>query len=151
MPVQQIEFLGLEKWNYFFLKKGRRGFSDISKCNGRQFDFKEYDKATGEIDFHSSSNFTSKTSDSFPVTDTYTVPQNKYDRDYSGPGGQKGAAVVDSNPRPSHIFKWIEEGLAGFVSRDYHGGSMVFSGESLARKCSKIGNKEASNSFIYKI
>ena len=51
MPVQQIEFLGLEKRNYFFLKKGRRGFSDISKCNGRQFDFKEYDTATGEIDF----------------------------------------------------------------------------------------------------
>ena len=45
-------------------KKGGRDCSDVSKCNGRQFDLKGFDKVTGEIDFH---NFT--TSDSFPATD----------------------------------------------------------------------------------
>ena len=38
-----------------------------------------------------------------------------------------------------------------FVSRDYHRGSMVFSGENMAHKCSRIGSSEASNSFFYKI
>ena len=50
---------------------------DVLKCNGRQFDFKGFDKVTGEIDFHNSSSFTSETSDLFPATDTNTGPEKK--------------------------------------------------------------------------
>ena len=58
---------------------------------------------------------------------------------------------VNSTPRSNHIFRAIKEGLGCFVSRDYHGGLMVFSGESLAHKCFRIRSSEASNSFFYKI
>ena len=58
---------------------------------------------------------------------------------------------VNSTPRSNHIFRCIKEGLVCFVSRDYHRGSMVFSGENVAHKCSRIGSSEASNSFFYKI
>ena len=58
---------------------------------------------------------------------------------------------VNSTHRSNHIFGCIKEGLACCVSRDYHGRSMVFSGESLAHKCSRIRSSEASNSFFYKI
>ena len=58
---------------------------------------------------------------------------------------------VNSIPRSNHIFRLIKEGLGCYVSREYHRGSMVFSGESLAHKCSGIGSSEASNSFFYKI
>ena len=37
------------------------------------------------------------------------------------------------------------------MSRNYHGWCMVFSGESLAHKCSRTGSSEASNSFFSKI
>ena len=37
------------------------------------------------------------------------------------------------------------------MSRDYHGGSVIFSGESLVHKCSRIGCSEIRNSFFYKI
>ena len=37
------------------------------------------------------------------------------------------------------------------MSRDYHGGSTVFSGENLAHKSSRIRSSEASNFFFYKI
>ena len=100
-------------------KKGGGDCSDVSKCNGRQFDLKGFDKVTGEIDFHNSSNFTSKTSDSFPAIDTSTGPEKKHDLricDYSGPAGQRGAVMVDnqhanlqwkisvnSTPRSNHI------------------------------------------------
>ena len=40
-----------------------------------QFEFKEFDKVTGEIDFYNSRNFTSNTSDSFPATDRKTDPE----------------------------------------------------------------------------
>ena len=55
---------------------------------------------------------------------------------------------VNSNPRSNHIF--TEERLGCFVSRDYHWGSTVFSEESLAHTCSRIGRSEASNSIFYK-
>ena len=58
-------------------KKGGGDCSDVSKCNRRQFDFKGFDKVTGETDFHNSSNFTSETSDSFPAADTNTGPEKK--------------------------------------------------------------------------
>ena len=59
---------------------------------------------------------------------------------------------VNSTHRSNHIFIYIKEGLVSFVSRDYHGGgSMVFCGESLAQKCSRIESNEASDSFFYKI
>ena len=77
-PVQQIEFLGLEilqKLNYFFLKVRQRDCSDDLKSNERQFDFKEFDRVTWEIDFHNSRNFISETSDSLPETDTNTNPE----------------------------------------------------------------------------
>ena len=41
------------------LKKGGRDCSNVSKCNGRQLDPKGFDKVTGEIDLHNSSNFIS--------------------------------------------------------------------------------------------
>ena len=40
-----------------------------------QFEFKEFDKVTGEIDFYNSRNFTSNISDSFPATDKKTDPE----------------------------------------------------------------------------
>ena len=40
-----------------------------------QFEFKEFDKVTGEIDFYNSRNFTSNTSDSFRATDRKTDPE----------------------------------------------------------------------------
>ena len=148
-------------------KKGGGDFSDISKCSGRQFDLKRFDKVTGEIDFHNSSNFTGETPDSFTAANTNTGPEKKHDLpicDYSGSSGQRGAVMVenqhgnlqwkesvDSTPRSDHIFRCIKEGLGCFVSRDYRGGSMVFSGESLAHKCSRTRSSEASNSFFYKI
>ena len=49
-------------------KKGSRDCSDVWKCNERQFDFNEFHKVTGEINFDNSSNFTSQTLDSFPTT-----------------------------------------------------------------------------------
>ena len=58
---------------------------------------------------------------------------------------------VNNTPRSNHIFRCIEEGFGCLVSRDYHGGLMVFSGESLAHKCSRVRNSEASNFFFYKI
>ena len=58
---------------------------------------------------------------------------------------------VNGTPRSNHIFRYIEEGLRCFVSRDYHGGSMIFSRESLVHKCSRISSNEASNSLFYKI
>ena len=144
-------------------KKGGGDCSDFSKCNERQFDLKGFDKSTREVDFHNSSNFTSKTSDSFPAVDTNTGPEKKRDLqicDFSGPAGQTGAVMVDnqhvnlqwkifvnSAPRSNHIFRCIGEGLGCF--RD--GGLMVFSGESLAHKCSRIRSSEASNSFFYNI
>ena len=101
------------------LKKGGGDCSDVSKFNGRQSDLKGSNKFTGEIDFHNSSNFTSKTSDSFPAIDTSTGPEKKHDLricDYSGPAGQRGAVMVDnqhanlqwkisvnSTPRSNHI------------------------------------------------
>ena len=81
------------------MEEGRGDCSDVSECNGRQFDVKGFDKVTGEIDFHNSSNFTSETSDSFPATDRNTNPEKKYDLrlcDYSGPAGLKGSAMVDN-------------------------------------------------------
>ena len=57
----------------------------------------------------------------------------------------------NSTPRSNHIFRCIDEGLGCFVSGDYHGASMVFSGESLTHKCSRIGISEASSSFFYEI
>ena len=94
-------------------------------------------------------------------------PKKKHDPricGYSRTAGQRGALMVDnqhenlqwkisvnSTPRSNHIFRCIKEGLVCFVSRDYHRGSMVFSGENVAHKCSRIGSSEASNSFFYKI
>ena len=91
-------------------------------------------------------------------------PKKKHDLricGYSRPAGQRGALMVDnkhenlqwkisvnSTPRSNHIFRCIKEGLVCFVSRDYHRGSMVFSGENVAHKCSRIGSSEASNSFF---
>ena len=129
-------------------KKGGGDCSDVS-CNGRQFDYKGFDKVTRETDFHNSSNFTSETSDSLPAADTNTGPEKKHDLpicDFSGPAGQRRAT-----PRSNHIFRCIEDWLGCFVSRDYHRGSMVFSRENLADKCSRIRSSEASNSFFYKI
>ena len=60
-------------------KKGGEDCSDVLKCNGKQFDFKRFDKVTGEIGFHNSTKFTSKTSDSFPATNTNTDPEKKHD------------------------------------------------------------------------
>ena len=147
--------------------KGRRDFSDFSKCNGCQFQFKGFEKVTGEIDFHNSSSFSSKTSDWSPTADTNIDPQKIYDLricDYSGPAGQRGAVMVDnqnenlqwkiflnSTPRPNQIFRCIEEELSYFVSKNYHGVSMVFSGESWTHKCSRTGSNEASSYFINKI
>ena len=48
-------------------------------------------------------------------------------------------------PGPYHIFRCIDKGLVYLVSRDYHGGSMIFSRESLAHKLSRIESSEASN------
>ena len=83
---------------------------------------------------------------------------------YSEPTGQRGAVMVNnqpanlqwkisvnSTPRSNHTFRCIKEGLGCFVSRDYHKGSMVCSGKSLAHKCSRIRSSEASNSLFYKI
>ena len=128
-------------------KKGRRDFSDFSKCNGCQFQFKGFEKVTGEIYFHNSSTFSSKTSDWFPTADTNIDLQKIYDLricDYSGPAGQRGAVMVDnqnenlqwkiflnSTPRPNQVFRCIEEELGYFVSKNYHGVLMVFSGETV--------------------
>ena len=63
-------------------------YSDVSKCNGRQFDHKGFDKVTGEINFHNSSNFIKETSDLFPTTDANTGSEKKHDLrtgGYSGP------------------------------------------------------------------
>ena len=83
---------------------------------------------------------------------------------YSGPTDQRGAVMlhnqheslqwkisVNRTSRSNHIFRCIEEGLGCFVSRDYHRKSVVFSGERLTHKCSRIGSSESSNSFFYKI
>ena len=48
---------------------------------------------------------------------------------------------VNRTPRSNHIFRCIEEGLGCFVSRDYHRKSVVFSGERLTQKCSRIGSR----------
>ena len=158
-----------KKWNETISssKKGGGTCSDVSKCNGRQFVLKGFDEVTGEIDFHNSINFTSETSDSFPATETNTGPEKKHDRricDYSGPADERTAVMVGKEnanlqskisvniiPRSNHVFRCIEEGLGCYVSRDYHGWCMVFSGESLAHKCSRTGSSEASNSFFSKI
>ena len=57
---------------------------------------------------------------------------------------------ANNTPRYNHIFRCIRQGLGCFVSRDYHGGSMVFSGELLAHKCSKIRRSEAINFSLTK-
>ena len=57
---------------------------------------------------------------------------------------------LNITPRSNHIFRCIIKGLGYYVSMNYHRGSMVFSGESFAHKCSRIGRSEASNSFFYK-
>ena len=44
-----------------------------------KFDFKGFGKVTGEYDWQNSSNFTSKTSDSFPTTDTNRGLEKKHD------------------------------------------------------------------------
>ena len=91
-------------------------------------------------------------------------PKKKHDPricGYSRTAGQRGALMVDnqhenlqwkisvnSTPRSNHIFRCIKEGLVCFLSRDYHRESMVFSGENVAHKCSRIGSSEASNSFF---
>ena len=56
----------------------------------------------------------------------------------------------NSIPRPNHIFRCIEEELGCFMPRGYHGGSLVFNGESLAHKSYRTEISEASKSFIYK-
>ena len=53
---------------------------------------------------------------------------------------------VNSTPRSNYIFRCIRERLGCFVSRDYHEGSMVFSGESFTDTFSKTGSSEVFNS-----
>ena len=65
MPVQQIQFLGLEM-KLFLLQRKVEEIVQISQ--------NAFDKVTREIDFHNSRNFTSEMSDSFPATDTNTCP-----------------------------------------------------------------------------
>ena len=60
-PTNKISRLGDETISSS--KKSETDLSDVSKRNGRQFDLKGFDKVTGEIDFHNSSNFTRETSD----------------------------------------------------------------------------------------
>ena len=102
VPVDQIEFLGLEFCRNETICssiKGSEDCSDVSKCNRRQLEFKGFDKVTEEINFHNSSNFPSNTSDSFPATDTNTGLEKKYDVqicNYSGSAGQRRAVMVDN-------------------------------------------------------
>ena len=79
MPVQQIKFLGYRNETISSSKKRGGDCSDVSKCIGRQFDLKGFDKVIANIDFQNLSNFTSETSDSFPATDTNTGPEKKHD------------------------------------------------------------------------
>ena len=58
---------------------------------------------------------------------------------------------VTSTPRSNHIFRCIEERLECFLSRDYRGRFMVFTGEILVHECSRIESSETSNSFFYAI
>ena len=101
-PTNRISWLGdrfCRNETIFFSKKGGGDCSDVSKCNGRQFDFKGFDQVTGEIDPHNSSDFTSETSDSFPATDANAGPENKHELkicDHSGPAGEREAAMVDN-------------------------------------------------------
>ena len=52
---------------------------------------------------------------------------------------------------PPDLTIFSDKWMRCFGLRDYHGGSVVCNGESLARKCSRIGSSEAIVSFIYKI
>ena len=122
VSVQQTEFLGLET-----SKKGGRDWWDVSKTNGRQSNLKGYERVTGEIDFYNLSNFISKASDSFTVTDANTDPEKKHEQricDYSGPAGERGPVMVDnqyenlqwkfsvnSTPITNHISRCIKEGM----------------------------------------
>ena len=118
-------------------KKGREDCSDVSVCNGRQFDFKGFEKVTGGIDFHNLSNFNTK-HQSVSFSRYKYRPWGKYDQricHYSGPSGQRGAVMVDNQHenlpwkislnitlRPNHIFRCIEEGLGCFMPWGFHEG-----------------------------
>ena len=45
-----------------------------------------------------------------------------------------GKYLLTVTAGPFHIFRCIDEGLVYFLSRDYHGGSMIFSREGFAHK-----------------
>ena len=110
VPVQQIKFLGLEMKLFLPQRKVKEIFQMSQKRSGRQFDLKRFDKVTGEINFHNSSNFTSETSDSFPAKDTNTDPEKKHELqiyDYSGPEGQKKFGVISE--RKIHLTDWAPQ------------------------------------------
>ena len=168
VPVQQIEFLGLDidyvEMKLFLPQRKVEEIVQMSQnAMGGSLTLRDLTRLLGKL----TSTISQLQIHFLQQIKIRKKKQKKHDLricDYSGPAGQRGAVMVDnqhenlqwkvsvnSTPRSNDIFRFIEEGLGCFVLRDYHGGSMVFSGETLVRKCSRIGSSEASNSFLYKI